>query len=166
MNLQLAKINLKYEDLIQQFKSKSELNFFNSDLDICEMYIEIESPHFLVGICDLDIFSDSCGIFNMCFHVPKDQLEYKIKRENLPSEFKIISTPKLGLYKKIYIIGYQQKNDHKYYCYLDPSKNIIISDDESFLAINLNMYRLLDIWNPNKKLFTKEEMSNKIQSIL
>lgn len=166
MNLQLAKIYLKYESLIEQFKANSKQEFYDSDLDICEIYIEKESPHFQVGICDLNILSDSFGIFYIFLHVPKNNLEAEIKKENIPSKFKITTTPRLGLYQKAYIIGYYQNSSSKIYCYLNPLTDTIISDNDTFLDINLNKHRSLDIWDLNKKLFTKEEKNEKIQSIL
>lgn len=166
MNLQLAKIYLKYESLIEQFKANSKQEFYDSDLDICEIYIEKESPHFQVGICDLNVLSDSFGIFYIFLHVPKNNLEAEIKKENIPSKFKITTTPRLGLYQKVYIIGYYQNSSSKIYCYLNPLTDTIISDNDTFLDINLNKHRSLDIWDLNKKLFTKEEKNEKIQSIL
>lgn len=174
-NLDLQKIIIKYEKEIEQKKYFSK--FYISDLPICLMYIQEIMPHIKFSRYNCNLFSDNFGENIENFYGPIDYAKYAIKNEvdKLEKYDHYMIRKSFGKYKKIYIYGYiidnklinpYTNNNMKIYQYIEETKNgCIFGSHLSLQEDNLQYEQLLDIWHPNKKIYTEQEMNQKINEI-
>lgn len=174
MNLELHKILIKYEKEIES--RQSVFTFHISDLDICEAYLEDYAPYIQLDLTDTSLYSPHFGTKSETFYGPLEFAKEEItnKTKNLPNKNFYFIRKHFGKYKKIYIYGYLIDHNHinpdtnsnmKCYQYIHEFDNTYeIGTAQCLIENNLHRQLLMDIWHPNKKLYTKEEMNSKINS--
>lgn len=173
MNNELQKIFLQYGE---EIKKHHILNLHVSDLNFCEAYYEYNKPYLKLEIYNANLLSDSFGIKTETFYGPLNVAEKYIKKttNNLPLHHTYMISKHFGKYKKIYIYGYLNdlhlKNPStnqplKIYQYIHIINNTYeLGSFPCLTDIEIKYNQLMDIWHPNKKLYTKNEMQQKINS--